>query len=273
MDWEAMINYIKNGDQQLPRITQASIAGTSSTKQPPLKDKSMWSDQEKKIQKIERLARSFLIQGLSNDIYSLIDNRKVVVLYEYETFKATEGELLLDTYIGYLQYATMMRQNKNLMDINIDALYNILKQNQRDVNDVMGLKKKTVVVTSDPLALIAEKIKLKMIVKWLKKNVTTWRIQRNALCNARMNASVDVNDFFVFDDVSIRKSHVSKMPFRKKPHDSLNIVQICLWIIDSGCSKHMTGNRSLLTNFVEKFSGTVRFGNNDFAMIAGYGDV
>nr|GFA68439.1 integrase, catalytic region, zinc finger, CCHC-type, peptidase aspartic, catalytic [Tanacetum cinerariifolium] len=51
------------------------------------------------------------------------------------------------------------------------------------------------------------------------------------------------------------------------------IVQICLWIIDSGCSKHMTGNRALLTNFVEKFLGTVRFGSNDFAVIAGYGDV
>nr|GFB02817.1 integrase, catalytic region, zinc finger, CCHC-type, peptidase aspartic, catalytic [Tanacetum cinerariifolium] len=51
------------------------------------------------------------------------------------------------------------------------------------------------------------------------------------------------------------------------------IVQICLWIIDSGCSKHMTGNRTLLTNFVEKFLKTVRFENNDFTMIAGYGDV
>nr|GEZ62897.1 retrovirus-related Pol polyprotein from transposon TNT 1-94 [Tanacetum cinerariifolium] len=51
------------------------------------------------------------------------------------------------------------------------------------------------------------------------------------------------------------------------------IVHICLWIIDSGCLKHMMGNRALLTNFVEKFLGTVRFGNNDFAVIAGYGDV
>nr|GEZ92865.1 hypothetical protein [Tanacetum cinerariifolium] len=33
----------------------------------------------------------------------------------------------------------------------------------------------------------------------------------------------------------------------------------------------MTGNRAMLTNFVEKFLGTVRFGNNDFAVIAGYG--
>nr|GFD07383.1 integrase, catalytic region, zinc finger, CCHC-type, peptidase aspartic, catalytic [Tanacetum cinerariifolium] len=35
----------------------------------------------------------------------------------------------------------------------------------------------------------------------------------------------------------------------------------------------MKGNHALLTNFVEKFLGTVRFGNNDFAVIAGYGDV
>nr|GFA91306.1 hypothetical protein [Tanacetum cinerariifolium] len=46
-----------------------------------------------------------------------------------------------------------------------------------------------------------------------------------------------------------------------------------LWIIDSGCSKHMTGNRALLTNFVEKFPRMVRFGNNDFVVIAGYEDV
>nr|GFD31303.1 hypothetical protein [Tanacetum cinerariifolium] len=46
------------------------------------------------------------------------------------------------------QYATMMRQNKNLMDINIDALYNIIKQNQGDVNDAMGSKKKTIVSTN-----------------------------------------------------------------------------------------------------------------------------
>nr|GFA22225.1 integrase, catalytic region, zinc finger, CCHC-type, peptidase aspartic, catalytic [Tanacetum cinerariifolium] len=83
----------------------------------------------------------------------------------------------------------------------------------------------------------------------------------------------DNNNFFIFEDERVRISSVSKMPFRKKPCDSLNIVQICLWIIDSGCSKHMTGNRALLTNFVEKFLGTVRFGNDDFAVIVGYGDV
>nr|GEX79780.1 reverse transcriptase [Tanacetum cinerariifolium] len=43
------------------------------------------------------------------------------------------------------------------MDINIDALYNILKQNQGDVNDALGYNKKAVVITTDPLALVAEK--------------------------------------------------------------------------------------------------------------------
>nr|GEX87619.1 hypothetical protein [Tanacetum cinerariifolium] len=159
--------------------------------------------------------RDYKKLGLPNDIYSLIDSnktakdlwdalarhilgseygeqdRKAAVLYAYKTFKANEGELLLDTYIRYLQvindlkkcgyskdncelnfkflnniqpewkqYATMIRQDKNLMDINIDALYNILKKNQGDVNDAMGFKKKPIVITSDPLALIGEKTKV-----------------------------------------------------------------------------------------------------------------
>ncbi|GJY32995.1 hypothetical protein Tco_0417464 [Tanacetum coccineum] len=41
-----------------------------------------------------------------------------------------------------------------------------------------------------------------------------------------------------------------------------NIVQLILFIVDSGCTKHMTGNLKLLCNFVEKFLGTVRFGND-----------
>nr|GEY05797.1 hypothetical protein [Tanacetum cinerariifolium] len=51
------------------------------------------------------------------------------------------------------------------------------------------------------------------------------------------------------------------------------IVQLILFIVDSGCTKHMTGNLKLLCNFVEKFLGSVRFGNDQFAPILGYGDL
>ncbi|GJQ92294.1 retrovirus-related pol polyprotein from transposon TNT 1-94 [Tanacetum coccineum] len=50
------------------------------------------------------------------------------------------------------------------------------------------------------------------------------------------------------------------------------VVQIVLWYLDSGCSRHMTGDRARLINFVEKFIGTVRFGNDEYAAIVGYGD-
>ncbi|GJZ06683.1 retrovirus-related pol polyprotein from transposon TNT 1-94 [Tanacetum coccineum] len=50
------------------------------------------------------------------------------------------------------------------------------------------------------------------------------------------------------------------------------VVQIIIWYLDSGCSKHMTGNRSRLRNFVKKFIGTVRFRNDHFGAIMGYGD-
>nr|GEW04278.1 hypothetical protein [Tanacetum cinerariifolium] len=51
------------------------------------------------------------------------------------------------------------------------------------------------------------------------------------------------------------------------------LVEIVLFIIDFGCSKDMTGNLKLLINFVEKFLGTVKFGNDQITPILGYGDL
>nr|GEU87483.1 retrovirus-related Pol polyprotein from transposon TNT 1-94 [Tanacetum cinerariifolium] len=51
------------------------------------------------------------------------------------------------------------------------------------------------------------------------------------------------------------------------------LVEIILFIIDSRCSKHMMGNLKLLTNFMEKKLGTVKFGNDQIAPILGYGDL
>ncbi|GJX87743.1 retrovirus-related pol polyprotein from transposon TNT 1-94 [Tanacetum coccineum] len=65
-------------------------------------------------------------------------------------------------------------------------------------------------------------------------------------------------------------------PKGKLSDNSLNktkrVVQVILWYLDSGCLKHMTGNRLKLKNFVEKFIGPVRFRNDHFGAIMGYGD-
>nr|GEW19746.1 retrovirus-related Pol polyprotein from transposon TNT 1-94 [Tanacetum cinerariifolium] len=96
----------------------------------------------------------------------------------------------------------------------------------------------------------------------------------NVSCNSRLCDSFDENNLFIFDDESVRISPVSKMPFRKKPCDSMNVRSKSNW----NKSLPRTVHRWLpkmkpLAEPIAKFLGTVRFGNNDFAVIAGYGDV
>nr|GEU56794.1 integrase, catalytic region, zinc finger, CCHC-type, peptidase aspartic, catalytic [Tanacetum cinerariifolium] len=53
----------------------------------------------------------------------------------------------------------------------------------------------------------------------------------------------------------------------------LENIKECECLANSGCTKHMTGNLKLLCNFVKKYLGTVRFGNDQFAPILRYGDL
>nr|GEV25743.1 integrase, catalytic region, zinc finger, CCHC-type, peptidase aspartic, catalytic [Tanacetum cinerariifolium] len=78
--------------------------------------------------------------------------------------------------------------------------------------------------------------------------------------------------------VNALNSHANKLyanvplSSNQKRHRT-QVVQICLWCVDSGCSKYMTGNIKLLINFIWKFLGTVHFGNDHIAAILGYGDL
>nr|GEW75074.1 integrase, catalytic region, zinc finger, CCHC-type, peptidase aspartic, catalytic [Tanacetum cinerariifolium] len=85
------------------------------------------------------------------------------------------------------------------------------------------------------------------------------------------------HDSCVLDFINNVKAHVKSKSVKKtvkrkvwKP--TRKVVQIVLWYLDSGCSKHMTRDRSQLTNFVDKFLGMVKFGNDHVAKIMGYGD-
>nr|GEV64240.1 hypothetical protein [Tanacetum cinerariifolium] len=73
-------------------------------------------------------------------------------------------------------------------------------------------------------------------------------------------------------DMCVLKSH-NGVNSRTKMPIVVSLVEIIIFIVDSGCSKYMTGNPKLLINFVEKFLGTVKFGNDQIAPILGYGDL
>ncbi|KAJ9561381.1 LOW QUALITY PROTEIN: hypothetical protein OSB04_006541 [Centaurea solstitialis] len=45
------------------------------------------------------------------------------------------------------------------------------------------------------------------------------------------------------------------------------------WYLDSGCSKHMTGRKEILSNYKEEYGGSVKFGNNELAPVVGQCDI
>nr|GEU94395.1 putative reverse transcriptase domain-containing protein [Tanacetum cinerariifolium] len=70
------------------------------------------------------------------------------------------------------------------------------------------------------------------------------------------------------------EAHIDSL---KNTHEEADIprgivVQIVLWYLHFGCSKHMTGNRSQLMNFVSKFLSLVKFGNDQIERNMRYDD-
>nr|GFC09622.1 integrase, catalytic region, zinc finger, CCHC-type, peptidase aspartic, catalytic [Tanacetum cinerariifolium] len=76
------------------------------------------------------------------------------------------------------------------------------------------------------------------------------------------------NKCMTFSTGVISSTSVSRPQLKSNPIED-RLIEIVLFIVDSGCSKHMTGNLKLLINFVEKFLGTVKFGNDQIAPILG----
>nr|GFC72706.1 integrase, catalytic region, zinc finger, CCHC-type, peptidase aspartic, catalytic [Tanacetum cinerariifolium] len=99
-------------------------------------------------------------------------------------------------------------------------------------------------------------------------------------CNDSLNAKTlnvkyvlhDKHDMCVLKSVAKPIKRTVASESNKKPRNFTrkiyeHLVEIVLFIIDFGYSKHMAGNLKLLINFVEKFMGTVKFGNDQIAPI------
>ena len=52
---------------------------------------------------------------------------------------------------------------------------------------------------------------------------------------------------------------------------AFKVMDTCLWYLDSGCSRHMTGDRSLFKTFKSKKGGNVTFGDGSKSQIKGKG--
>ncbi|GJR89586.1 retrovirus-related pol polyprotein from transposon TNT 1-94 [Tanacetum coccineum] len=108
---------------------------------------------------------------------------------------------------------------------------------------------------------------------------TVINLNSRSVCNTCNKCFISENhDMYVVNYLnSVKASPLVKNVVRKVkqiwiPKQVKQVVQIVLWYLDSGCSKHMMGDRSWLRNFMKKFTGTVRFRNDHFGAIMGYGD-
>nr|GEY96095.1 hypothetical protein [Tanacetum cinerariifolium] len=101
--------------------------------------------------------------------------------------------------------------------------------------------KKTQVEVHPRIPSVPNKMKFVAACKDILNSRT---LNANVVCATCKKCLVDSNHFAcvtkMLNDVNVRT---------KKP----NIVQLILFVVDSGCTKHMTGNLKLFCNFVEKF--------------------
>ncbi|GJR33917.1 integrase, catalytic region, zinc finger, CCHC-type containing protein [Tanacetum coccineum] len=128
-----------------------------------------------------------------------------------------------------------------------DSIKNTRTQSQREINELIeSVNQKTyaygdVRVQNQDLLITISELKAK-------------------LKNAEKGESVNTK----FDKPSVSGKLLCVTPIKKQV-----VIQIVLWIVDSGCSKHMTGNLKFLKNFIVKFMGTVCFsslGHNIFSV-------
>nr|GFD39658.1 hypothetical protein [Tanacetum cinerariifolium] len=91
---------------------------------PPVRKPSVYTVEEKMIRKIDRLVRSLLIQGIPNHIYSLIDSNNT-------------GKELWDALDRQMHGFKFGKQDRKA----------IVLKTKLNVNEVVGIKKKEVVVT------------------------------------------------------------------------------------------------------------------------------
>ncbi|GJU39505.1 hypothetical protein Tco_1192462 [Tanacetum coccineum] len=151
-------------------------------------------------------------------------------------------------------YGAIRAENQNLLFTisklktrlaNVEKGMNVTSSVRRPVNRDSHVKNSVLANSKKPA---------KKVAVYVRKNKQTDNISKNVISNKENVFDVDVAN-------------------ASKAKTLLCVSYHSVGLNDSGCSKHMTGDRSLLKNFIEKFMGTVHFGNDNFAAIIGYAEI
>nr|GFC71862.1 Gag-Pol polyprotein [Tanacetum cinerariifolium] len=168
-------------------------------------------------------------------------------------------QFLLQLQQEWKSFVTLVKQSQELKNVSYHKLYDILKEHQHEVNEIR-----------------AEKI-ARGNSPWIHRNAGYEHQRLGNVVGARetvgeagiqLNAEQadwkdDTDDESDDQELEAHYMYMAKLQqvspdavdsgpiFDKEPEQKL--IEIVLFIVDSRCSKHMTGNLKLLINFVEKF--------------------
>ena len=106
------------------------------------------------------------------------------------------------------------------------------------------------------------KKKLDCLIMKMCRGVRLRRVKvKSFVCKWQMRENI------IPTDLSYKREVCFMMKFAFK------VMDMCLWYLDSGCSKHMTGDRSLFKVFESKKGGNVTFGDGSKSQIKGKGTI
>ncbi|GKA55853.1 hypothetical protein Tco_0754925, partial [Tanacetum coccineum] len=155
--------------------------------------------------------------------------------------------VLANSKISAKKVEVYVRKNKQTDNTSANVI-----SNKEDVIDVANAPKAKVVLCVSCMKNVLIPCHDKCLANY-KLNVHS-NVRRAFTTNSRTPKSLDTTS--VVSKPKIDIGRISKVKHK--------VVQIVVSIVESGCSNHMMGDRSLLRNFIEKFMGTVRFGNDNF---------
>ncbi|GJX07896.1 hypothetical protein Tco_0195828 [Tanacetum coccineum] len=195
-----------------------------------------------------------------------IENIKLEYQKLFNSIKATQTQHQkeLDELIEHVNqktyaYADVRAQNQDLL-ITISELKNKLRIIDKGKNVNIKFDK------SETLGKLLCVTPLPKNIEIKAKKVSNSKVNTDSSNSVRRPKSKDTkskNSVLKNTKAKSSTAHVQKMSCsasidcNKREANNLNVIQLVLWIVDSGCMKHMTGSLQLLRNFVDKFMGTV----------------
>ena len=106
-----------------------------------------------------------------------------------------------------------------------------------------------------------------LIKKYKRKNRMLCEKIDNLKMKCQSNRSMKTEDKILFEDQECL-SHASLFV-----HTSLKVFNSCLWYLHSGCSRHMTGDKSLFKTLKEKVGDYVTFGDGSHDQVLSKGTI